>query len=684
MAIHVRRTFIKFAKAHLASCKLFLCCLFVLFVLGSVPARSETIIVEAQGNGSSQSNAISSALIAAIEQVSGAKIETNSNIRQELSSVSNGSERKTDLYEKQQIEVFRQTGGIVRSYDVISIENSGDGSFSALLRVSIERYSTPGLPTGDRRRIVVVLPTNLVDASPAELALLRDALNSYLVESRRFAVLDRENDSAYRKEMDLLHSPDVPIEETVRVGQMIGADYLLLSQIRELKATSREEVKPITRDKVTRKNAKLSCDFKVIEVASRQIKWSGQAAAEVAGDREAAVRAAASEIGEKVVNAIFPLRVVQIVGRKTFVINQGSDTIKVWQDFLANMLGEPTIDPYTKEPLGRAEIPIGTVRISRVDPKLSYGELVSGTLPDGEVDLVLRPSTAQQAQSKPSGVPKTLNPRARPLLGVFPAIARDTARPSVDKLDTLELTQQVEEALHATRRFTIFERSAEILQNSVLVEQEFAKGGQALKNAAEAGKLVNVKFIAQPTIMRVNVSVRKIQNEENPGQYRYEANGSLNISIKVLDTESAEIAFETTRDVILPPGNQVGARENSAHDEHLVLNAAWHSLASDAAMQLANAVVGSLFPTIQVVRAQDGDIFVNLGESDGVSAGQSYQVFSIGEPLIDPATKEKLGYTEKLLGEVEIVRVNPRFSVARAKTPLTGEVKPGDVLRPPP
>ena len=278
-----------------------------------------------------------------------------------------------------------------------------------------------------------------------------------------------------------------------------------------------------------------------------------------------------------------------------------------------------------------------------------------------------------------------LHAEERASLAVFPALIADAARPSFGegKLDAQELTQQIEEAVRATRRFAIFERSAAILQNSVLLEQEFAKGGQALNNAAEAGKLANVKFIAQPIITQVNISVRKMQNKETPGQYRYVAKGSITVRIKVLDTTSAEIVFQTTRDVILRQDNDVGTRQSGARDEHLVENAAWRSLTSETAARLANAIVGSLVP-IQVVQVQDTDIFVNRGEGGGIFAGEIYQIFSIGEPLIDPATNEKLGYTEKLLGEVEIFRVNPRFSVARAKAPLTGQVKPGDVLRPPP
>jgi hypothetical protein len=84
------------------------------------------------------------------------------------------------------------------------------------------------------------------------------------------------------------------------------------------------------------------------------------------------------------------------------------------------------------------------------------------------------------------------------------------------------------------------------------------------------------------------------------------------------------------------------------------------------------------------MRAQGGDIFVNRGEGGGISVGERYQLFSVGAPLIDPATNEKLGDAEDLLGDVEIVRVNPRFSVAHARASLSREVKSGDILRPAP
>jgi hypothetical protein len=270
----------------------------------------------------------------------------------------------------------------------------------------------------------------------------------------------------------------------------------------------------------------------------------------------------------------------------------------------------------------------------------------------------------------------------RPTMAVFPAIPSDLVRSQFGdgKLDSQELTRQIEEAIRATRRFSLFERSGEILRDSVLLEQDFAKAGQALHNEAEAGKLNNVQFITQPLITHVSVAVRRMQLEEKPGKYHYGATGSVVVTVKVLDTRSGEIMFQTTREYTLPQVNSVAAGQTGASDEPLVRASAWRALASEAAARITNAVVGALFP-IQVMKVQGPDIFVNRGEGAGISVGERYQLFSVGAPLIDPATNEKLGDAEQLLGDLEIARVTPRFSVARAKSALNGEVKAGDVLR---
>jgi len=371
----------------------------VVFVALSAPysANAETVRVNAEGQGKSRREAVAAALVSAVEQVSGVKIEGSSSLHQELSSSSTAESKSVELNELQQMAVKRQTGGIVKNYDVVGVDPEGDG-FVARLNVSIERYTPPGLPTEDRRRIVVAQPGNLSSLAPSEVAVLRDALDSYLVQTRRFAVLDRENDAAYHSEMEMLKSPDVAVSETARIGQVIGTDYVLLTKVRQLESTTRDAVLPITGQRVTRQSTRSTAEFSIVEIATRQVKWAGQLTGETTGDRDAALRTLASQIGEKIVSDIYPLRVVNVLGPNSVVLNQGADTIKVGQTYSANVLGNMAFDPYTKEPLGRVETPVGTVRISRVDPKLSYGDLTSGALPGGDAEIILRASTPEHEQ----------------------------------------------------------------------------------------------------------------------------------------------------------------------------------------------------------------------------------------------------------------------------------------------
>ena len=421
---------------------------------------------------------------------------------------------------------------------------------------------------------------------------------------------------------------------------------------------------------MSRQGTKTTVEFVVIEIATRQVKWAGQIVGETIGARDAALRALPPQIVEKVVSDIYPLRVVQVLSPNSVVVNQGADTIKVGQMFTANLIGDMAFDPYTREPLGSVETAIGTVKISeliRSSPTAnSFGRIARRECRDHLASPYGRARTPRRTVGRKhqhGDATKMVNlkrlatviilslivsPSAfadeRPSMAVLPAIASDVVRSqfSDGKLDLQELTRQIQEAVRATRRFSLFERSGEILRSSVLLEQDFAKAGQALHNAAEAGKLANVQFIVQPIITYSSVAVRRMQQEERPGQYRYSASGSLVVTVKLLDTTSGEIMFQTTRETALPQANIVGARQSGPEDEPLVRGAAWQALATDEAGRLTNAVVGSLFP-IQVMMVQGADIFINRGEGAGISVGEHYQMFSVGAPLIDPATNEKLG-----------------------------------------
>ena len=62
---------------------------------------------------------------------------------------------------------------------------------------------------------------------------LTAAISSYLVQTRKFTVLDRQYGQT-NTEQDRLSSDDVPITELAKLGQELVADYVLVGTINNL------------------------------------------------------------------------------------------------------------------------------------------------------------------------------------------------------------------------------------------------------------------------------------------------------------------------------------------------------------------------------------------------------------------------------------------------------------------
>jgi hypothetical protein len=82
-------------------------------------------------------------------------------------------------------------------------------------------------------------------------------------------------------------------------------------------------------------------------------------------------------------------------------INRGEGAgVAVGQTWTVFALGQEITDPDTGEKLGRNEAEIGTIKITRVTPKLSYGE---ATEDNGiGVGNIIRPKQASEQTENPS------------------------------------------------------------------------------------------------------------------------------------------------------------------------------------------------------------------------------------------------------------------------------------------
>lgn len=94
---------------------------------------------------------------------------------------------------------------------------------------------------------------------------------------------------------------------------------------------------------------------------------------------------------------------------------------------------------------------------------------------------------------------------------------------------------------------------------------------------------------------------------------------------------------------------------------------------------MANRVADVLFPA-RIVSVTGQQATINRGDGTGIEAGQVWEVFALGEEMIDPDTGESLGKSEFKVGTLRVDRVTPRFSTATITEDFG--VAQGAVVRP--
>jgi hypothetical protein len=344
-------------------------------------AFSAEKIVEVSGSGASKEQAIEAALVRAIAQVKGISIDSDT-LRVASQVRTNGD---TNTSVAMSSATAMKTKGLISNYEVL--ESECFDSCDVLLRVTVPVYKSPGLSTDKRRKLVV---------APFEGEYgkrFSDSLQSALVQARRFAVLDREHNSEYEAEKRLLMSSDTALEEKMRLGQVLGVDYLIVGSV-SFEDNSFQGTSSYTGESSYVEDMHSEVNYKVINLATRQVKWQDTVRIEEHVNNPFVAQA----ISRSITGAIYPMKIVSNQNA-TVVLNQGGTSVIVGEKYDVFKLGEKLIDPYTKESLGREEIFIGQVQVNKVTSKVSYAIALDSDVNAMTVGSIVRPSVAMEASS---------------------------------------------------------------------------------------------------------------------------------------------------------------------------------------------------------------------------------------------------------------------------------------------
>ena len=222
------------------------------------------------------------------------------------------------------------------------------------------------------------------------------------------------------------------------------------------------------------------------------------------------------------------------------------------------------------------------------------------------------------------------------------------------------LDSQLVDRVNATRKFDVVGRSD---LSDILKEQDLgASGNVDAKTAAQAGKLTGAKYLLVATVDDFQDYTEKA-TFEGTGRTASKRMFRLSIVAKIYDSSTGKLLesanFQTGNDAFkqIQEGRSYSTADGDLSDELMV------AVARDLAQRIANHIADVIFPA-KILLKRDTEVTINRGEGGGLSVGEIYNVYALGQELIDPDTKESLGREEVKVGKVKISQVNPKTSTA--------------------
>lgn len=425
--------------------------------------KLQSVSTTATGLGKTAGEAMAEAMKMALLQVNGAVVQTQSVTAKYGLDVSLNQD-SASLRANAFAELVKQkSGGVIQNLKVVSLEEPSllpPKLYKATIEANIAQFK----PSADMQKLKVVIgpvtfgQQNLAMGdrsvpSAQVAAALRQRVSDALVQTGRFAVLDREFSPEIEQELDMISSGQAPSAELAKLSQAASADLVWSARVntfaynrhaRQLRTSDRELVSY---------SGGWSLSQKMVNVATRQVTTAdslrGAApdraattlGAGVDGDKILAdmTDEAAKAIVGSILQRTFPVMVVARDGTNV-VLSQGGQSIREGMRYAMAAMGKEMKDPQTGQSLGRMESPCCELVIDRVTPNLSYGHLENmrtdlDAIPEGglQVRNELKQGAVSASAAATAGISAAANPA--PATSKKAAPAQSTPAPAVAEKD---------------------------------------------------------------------------------------------------------------------------------------------------------------------------------------------------------------------------------------------------------
>ncbi len=234
-------------------------------------------------------------------------------------------------------------------------------------------------------------------------------------------------------------------------------------------------------------------------------------------------------------------------------------------------------------------------------------------------------------------------------------------------------------------KFSVIERDK--IQN-ILSEQKLGMSGlMDERNASQVGKLLGVELAVIGSITEFGVS-----SSETGAKIQWLDVGvktqkaTVAVDVRLVNTTTGEIiAAETVRKVKSKSGLKLGGKgyelsDQSGFDKSLIGKAtreAVDEIAAVLARQIQDIPIEG-----KVIKISGETVYIKPGANAGVSIGDTFVIYSVGEALIDPDTGLSLGSEEEIAGSIQINQLVANGKAAKGIILTGSNMKVGNIVRP--
>ena len=300
--------------------------------------------------------------------------------------------------------------------------------------------------------IVLSLPSKSYEYSYFEDQTFHDSLKSFLSQDQTFIIRstlstdtsrtseesNASEDTKFGEEIIGLLNQDIQgskksnHNETIRETSTDGvtpkvlsqADYIILNQVNDFLITEKVVDIQISGERIHQLSATLSVTCKVVEVMTKHTHWFTRRTFHAQESnytldqlRYMLIEQAAEHISIDIKAIINPPRIIQ-VRQDHVLINPRQNMVQLGDRFYVFVVGDTSERSQPQESHGPRGQLVATVQISHITPQYSQGEIVAGSIPRDESEMLLyRVPTSTEPETLPprfedsdgDGLPDYLN-----------------------------------------------------------------------------------------------------------------------------------------------------------------------------------------------------------------------------------------------------------------------------------